>query len=84
MEKKLSVEEYIAAYTKRCSNEFEYGDYEYEELLGKDKYVPWLTPDNARAVAKIAREEVIEKALDWAKARLTDRGFKEFKKYMEE
>ena len=49
------VEEYIENYTKRCSNED-----------GFD-YVPWLTPDNARNVAQIAREEVIEKAVEWIK-----------------
>lgn len=47
------VEEYIKNYTKRCSNED-----------GFD-YVPWLTPDHARSVAQIARDEVIEEAVKW-------------------
>lgn len=42
------VEQYIQEYTKNCSN------------LNKTVYQPWLTPYQARAVAKIAREETIK------------------------
>ena len=53
------VEEYIKNYTMKCSNED-----------GFD-YVPWLTPDHARRAAQIARDEVIDKAVEWMKANIT-------------
>ena len=76
-----NVEQYIQDYTRMCSNECHI--YVGDGIM-KFEYTPWLTPDHARAVAKIAREAVIEKALDWVKSRCTERGFLDFKKYMEE
>lgn len=50
----MAAEEYIKAYTKTCSNENVYGSHE-----------PWLTPDHARNVAHIVKEETINKTIDW-------------------
>lgn len=55
------VEQYIKDYTKTCSNENVYGSYE-----------PWLTPDHARRVAEIAREETIKEVCEWIKNHLND------------
>lgn len=52
----MTVEEYIKAYTKTCSNENVYGSHE-----------PWLTPDHARAVVQIAKEDTINKVVTWMK-----------------
>ena len=47
----MTVEEYIDAYTRHCSNEINwYSDSEKH-------YHPWLTPDHARNIALMAREE---------------------------
>ena len=54
-----TVEDYISQYTRRCSNELC-----YEEGLGK-LYEPWLTPDQARAIAELARRSAIDDARDW-------------------
>ena len=80
--------DFIRDYTKRCSNAVEgcNQDAYYSEGL----YQPWLTPDHARAVAAIAREEVIEKAVAWLDEIYTTQepisldDIEEFKKYMEE
>lgn len=61
------IEEYIQNYTRHCSNEL---GYETEagqigNLPCGPEYHPWLTPDHAREVAKIAMEEAIEKAVEW-------------------
>ena len=49
------IEQFIQDYTKRCSNVM------YTEAkLGGELFYPWLTPDDAMAAAKIAREETIE------------------------
>lgn len=50
------VEQYIQCYTKHCSNEVEIP---IDSVEGWH-YVPWLTIDNARAIADIAREEALE------------------------
>ena len=58
------VEEHIENYTNRCSNEV--GSAIYREIYHLEpEYSPWLTPDHARSVAQIAREEVIEKISHW-------------------
>ena len=59
---KSKVEKYIQEHTNKCSNEDGFS------------YVPWLTPDDARAVAAIAREEVIERACEWLKNNVTEKG----------
>ena len=48
------VRKYIDDYTLRCSNELAFGGFQ-----------PWLKPYHAEAVAQIAREEVVEKAVEW-------------------
>lgn len=50
----MTSEEYIKAYTKTCSNENVYGSHE-----------PWLTPEHARNVAQITKEETANKVVDW-------------------
>lgn len=50
----MTSEEYIKAYTKTCSNENVYGSHE-----------PWLTPEHARNVALITKEETVNKVVDW-------------------
>ena len=73
------VEEYIRSYTRNCSNEL---DAEYVEDA---VYFSWLTPDNARSVALIAKEEIIEKAVEWLHSNLGSRSWMaEFRKAMEE
>ena len=53
---KSKVEKYIEDYTKNCSNEQGgWSDGKYIFV-----YQPWLTPDDARRIAEIAREEVIK------------------------
>ena len=42
----MTAEEYIKAYTRGCSNELVYGGYH-----------EWLTPEDALAAVKLAREE---------------------------
>ena len=57
------VEQYIEDYTRNCSNEL----CSVEDRYGKTviSYHEWLTPDHARSIAKIAREEIIDKAIKW-------------------
>ncbi|MBR1500193.1 MAG: hypothetical protein IJ615_11320 [Bacteroidaceae bacterium] len=55
------VEDYIEAYTRRCSNELEEG----VAAMTGDRYAPWLTPEHARSVAVITREETIKEACKW-------------------
>ena len=54
------AEQYIKDYTRGCSNEL--GSIQYNDGKKIISYHEWLTPENAMAVAEIAREEVIEKA----------------------
>lgn len=56
------VEQYISDYTRGCSNEL--SAVEYSDGRKVVEYHEWLTPDNARAVAQIAKEETIEKACE--------------------
>ena len=56
----MTAEEFIKAYTKRCSNETTiYGSHE-----------PWLTPDEALRAVEIAREEVIEKVCEYLEPKI--------------
>lgn len=78
------VEEYIENYTKRCSNQVIHS---IGEVIIDMEYTPWLTPDHARAVAEIAREEVIEKTVEWLDEHMVgwNQDFiNNFRKYMEE
>ena len=59
------VEKYIRDYTKNCSNETRI-------TIGKISHwekQPWLTPDHAREVAEIAKEELIKKAMAFINSR---------------
>jgi anaerobic selenocysteine-containing dehydrogenase len=61
-----AVEEYIKNYTRNCCNEFSktisvgLGGY-----ISRKGFAPWLTPDHARKVAEIAREETIKEVCEW-------------------
>ena len=57
------VEKYIDDYTRNCSNEL----CSIQDKYGKQiiSYNEWLTPNNARRTAEIAKEETIKKAWDW-------------------
>ena len=57
------VEKYIQDYTRGCSNEL--SAVEYSDGRKVTEYHEWLTPDNARAVAEITKDEMIEKACKW-------------------
>ena len=80
------VEKYIENYTRNCSNE------ERITVGNNIRYTrhPWLTPDHARAVAEIAREEGIDKAVTWlnniyiTQEPISLDDIEDFKKYMEE
>ena len=56
------VEQYIKEHTRVCSNR-------YSRQLFTDEntspYAPWLTPDQARKVADIARQETIKEVCEW-------------------
>jgi hypothetical protein len=38
-------------------------------------YKPWITPDQARKAVEIAKEEIIDKTLDFLKDKLYDSGY---------
>ena len=64
------VEQYIKDYTKTCSNEY-LTDSKSDGLGGyisHKKFCPWLTPDHARRVAEIAREETVKEVCEWLKS----------------
>lgn len=54
------VESYIDSCTRNCSNEIGVDAAEEEPL-----YYPWLSPEHARSVALIAKEELAEKIDKW-------------------
>ena len=57
------VEKFIQVNTKTLSNNI--------IIKGREcayvEYRPWLTPDDARKVAEIAREETIKEVCEWIK-----------------
>lgn len=56
------AEKFIQDCTRNCSNEY-LTDSKPDGLGGyisRRKFSPWLTPDHARCVAEIAREETIK------------------------
>ena len=59
------VEKFIQDYTRNCSNEIAHWDIGGKNI--KPIYSPWLTPDDARKVAEIAREETINEVCEWIK-----------------
>ena len=60
------IEEYIKDNTRTGINT-EVGYSNGETALA---FTPWLTPEDAMAVAKIAREEVIKKVVEWIKSNI--------------
>ena len=58
------IEQFIQEYTRNCSNEW------YDDLA--QGYEPWLTTDDAREVAKIARQETIKEVCEWIKSHLNN------------
>lgn len=60
------VEEFIEQRTKTGSNILIKGDNKsYTDIPVKYDCSAWLTPDEAREIVKIAREEAIKEACDW-------------------
>lgn len=49
------AEKFIQDYTRNCYN---YNSYAQDPI-------PWLTPDQARKAVEIARDEMVEKAIEW-------------------
>lgn len=81
------AEQFIQDYTRNCSNEL----CAVEDRYGKTviSYHEWLTPNDAREVAEIAKEETIEKACKWllkndSYAKPTEVLVRDFRKAMEE
>ena len=56
-----TTDDYISGFTRHCSNEFD------SHMAPPPVYAPWLTPDHARSVALIAKENTIEQAVRWIK-----------------
>ena len=56
--RKWTTEDYISAFTRHCSNEL----VAVQDIDGKMvvSFHEWLTPENARSVALIAKENTIE------------------------
>jgi hypothetical protein len=59
------VEQYIKEHINRYSNHVELAPY----ITG---FTEWLTIDDAKNVAKIAREETIKEVCEWTKTHLND------------
>ena len=57
------AEKFIKENTRNCSNEIAHWDIGGENV--KPIYSPWLTFDQAREAVEIAREEVIEKVVEF-------------------
>ena len=62
------AEKYIEDYTRNCSNEIIGGCWNNGEFV--PLYHPWLTPDQARSAVDIAREEMIDKGIEFLKDHL--------------
>ena len=62
------VEQYIKEHTNRYSNHVELAPY----ITG---FTEWLTIDDAKNVAKIAREETINEVFNYIKDKYEDIGF---------
>jgi hypothetical protein len=57
------VEQYIKEHTRNCSNEIIIPT--QDGCSYTKGYTSWLTPDHARSVAQIAREETIKEVCEW-------------------
>lgn len=66
------AEEFIHEHTMNCDNLL-YRDYigRFDETV----YQPWLTPYQARKAVEIARDEIINKTLDFLKDKLYESGY---------
>ena len=66
------AEKFIEENTRNCSNLANFGD-----INGNvwEENTPWLTPDQARTAVEIAREEIIDKTLDFLKDKLYESGY---------
>ena len=83
-----TTEDYISGFTRHCSNELD------SHMAPPPVYAPWLTPDHARSVAVIARENTIRQAVRWLRANIDhytdtvfamdDSFYEDFRKAMEE
>lgn len=62
------VEQYIKEYTRNCSNEIIIPT--LDGCSYTRGYTYWLTPDHARCVAQIAREETIKEVCEYIKDNL--------------
>lgn len=67
------AEEFISDCTKNCSNEIIGGGWTNGEFV--QIFNPWLTPEQARRAVEIAREEIINKTLDFLKDKLYDSSY---------
>lgn len=61
------AEKFIQEYTRNCSNEYlgEGKSDGHGETISKKNFTPWLTPDQARKAVEIAREEIMEKVVEF-------------------
>lgn len=59
------AEKFIQDYTRNCSNEIIVPTQDGNSYT--KGYTHWLTPDHARKVAEIAREETIKEVCEWIK-----------------
>jgi len=57
------VEQYIKEHTRNCSNEIIIPT--QDGCSYTKGYTSWLTPDDARKIAEIAREETIKEVCEW-------------------
>ena len=61
------AEKFIKDCTRNCSNQYDLPEYFENGIERLKEYQPWLTPDHARKVAEIAREETIKEVCEWIK-----------------
>lgn len=68
------AEKYIIKHTRTCSNLMQVPTLDDKGNV-VPKAHPWITPDQARRAVEIAREEVIDKTLDFLKDKLYKSGY---------
>lgn len=68
--KESKAQQYIWDYTKNCSNQLVFEDEEHKY------YEPWLTPDHALGAIQIAKEEFVERAVEWFDKHITHKSDK--------